>query len=102
MESVPNFHQRTPLFPGSSCPSLSGDGLESEDPFSLSSSNFPQQGKETEYDRVDQLNLILDVVGTPSEEDVCSVGNPTTEKFLRGLPKRPPQVRRGVAQEQAG
>lgn len=83
-ESVADYLQRAPLFPGTSCPSLSGDGLH--DPFSF------KPGKETEYDRVDQLQVILDVIGTPNEEEVRSVGNPSTEKFLRELPHRPPQV----------
>jgi mitogen-activated protein kinase 1/3 len=86
-ESVPDFQMRAPLFPGASCPSLSGDGLT--DPFNTS--NFVGHGTETDYDRVDQLNLILDVIGTPSEECIGSVRNPTTEKFLRGLRKRPAQ-----------
>jgi serine/threonine protein kinase len=89
-ESVSDYSDRTPLFPGTSCPSLSGGGLD-DHPFS--SSHFPQQGKETEFDRLDQLNLILDVIGTPDEEDIKAIQNPEKERYLMdSMPYRQPQV----------
>jgi serine/threonine protein kinase len=126
-ESVEDYQDRTPLFPGTSCPSLSGDGLDaasssSSSPFS--SSFFAQQsqeaaggagaaggggeggggereggggegggGQETEGDRLDQLHLILDVIGTPAEEDVRALQHPQKESFLlECMPRRAPQV----------
>ena len=83
-ESIPNSHSRKALFPGSSCPSLSGDGLH--DPFSSNS------GAETHYDRVDQLNIILRVIGTPDEEELRSVTNPEAKRYLQRLEKQSPQV----------
>ena len=89
MESVRDYRDRTPLFPGTSCPSLSGDGID--DPFS--SFNAAGQGKETETDRLDQLNLILDVVGTPDVADVKAMCSPEKESYLlESMPRREPQV----------
>jgi len=55
--SVGEYQHRQPLFPGKSCFPLSAD-------------------RPTSYaDQVDQLNVIFDVIGTPTEEDVASIGN---------------------------
>ena len=87
-ESISDYRDRTALFPGTSCPSLSGDG---GDPFDTS--NVPNLGKETEYDRLDQLTLILDVIGTPDEEDVRAINSPEKEAYLlESMPYRKPQV----------
>jgi mitogen-activated protein kinase 1/3 len=99
-DSVSDYRDRTPLFPGTSCPSLSGDGLD--DPFAPSSffttaasggENQSQGGRETEHDRLDQLNLILDVIGTPAQEDVHALQDPGKESYLlEALQRREPQV----------
>mmetsp|Transcript_15826 Transcript_15826/g.26470 ORF Transcript_15826/g.26470 Transcript_15826/m.26470 type:complete len:507 (+) Transcript_15826:128-1648(+) len=88
VESVADYRDRTPLFPGTSCPSLSGDGID--DPFS--SAAFMGQTKETETDRLDQLNLILDVVGTPDQADVRAMCSPEKQSYLlECMPRREPQ-----------
>jgi len=69
-ESVKNFKDRAPLFPGKSCFPLSAD-------------------KPTSYtDKLDQLNVIFDVIGTPSQEDVESLGE--VKQYLKRLSKKPP------------
>ena len=53
--SVPGYQDRTPLFPGGTCYPLSGEtGVADE--------------------RLDQLSVIFEVIGTPSMEDVASIG----------------------------
>jgi mitogen-activated protein kinase 1/3 len=55
--SVPSYQNRQPLFPGKSCFPLSAD-------------------RPTSYaDQLDQLNVIFDVIGTPSDDDISSIGN---------------------------
>ncbi|GMI32444.1 hypothetical protein TeGR_g3577, partial [Tetraparma gracilis] len=55
--SVPSYQDRQPLFPGKSCFPLSAD-------------------RPTTYaDQLDQLNVIFDVIGTPSDADISSIGN---------------------------
>ena len=51
-EVVPVFENRSPLFPGSSC-------------YPLSSGISPSSNN----DRIDQLSLIFEVLGTPSKDD---------------------------------
>jgi mitogen-activated protein kinase 1/3 len=84
-ESVPDYQDRQPLFPGSSCPSLSVDA--NDGPVTPRSNR-----REKPVDRYDQLNTILDVVGTPSEEDIMATEDVATIAFLKGLPVRPPDV----------
>eukprot|EP00978_Attheya_sp_CCMP212_P023224 scaffold70598_cov60-Attheya_sp.AAC.1 len=55
--SVPSYQDRVPLFPGGSCYPLSGEG-----------------GSIKSDERLDQLSVIFGVIGTPSEEDVASIG----------------------------
>ncbi|GET91891.1 mitogen activated protein kinase, putative [Leishmania tarentolae] len=43
------------------------------------------QGK----DRVNQLDKIVDVIGTPSEEDISSVGSSAAQKYLKKKSHRP-------------
>ena len=86
-ESIPDYQNRSPLFPGTSCPSLSRDP---SDPKTIAEQQKFE--RETRSDRYDQLNTILDVIGTPIDEDINEIGNETTENFLRGLPIRQPQV----------
>jgi mitogen-activated protein kinase 1/3 len=90
-ESVPDYQNRAPLFPGTSCPSLSRDPADSNAIRGLDSKGLT---RETRGDRYDQLNTILDVIGTPADEDIEEIRNEATEKFLRLLPYRRPQVQR--------
>ncbi|CAM9802229.1 unnamed protein product, partial [Heterosigma akashiwo] len=67
--SVPRFADRAPLFPGKSCFPLSADRATSF------------------TDKLDQLNVIFDVIGTPSGDDVHSLGE--VRQYLRRLPPKP-------------
>ena len=55
--SVPGYQDRAPLFPGGSCYPLSGEG-----------------GSVKTDERLDQLNVIFGVIGTPDPEDIESIG----------------------------
>jgi len=55
--SVPCYQDRMPLFPGGSCFPLSAD--------------VTANGRD---ERLDQLSVIFSVIGTPSDEDVSSIG----------------------------
>ena len=98
VESVSDYRDRTPLFPGTSCPSLSPSGSGSGDrdhPFGPPRER-EGEGEEGEGggDRLDQLHLILGVIGTPGPEDVRAIGDPEKENFLlHQMPFRTPQVR---------
>ncbi|CAH0482621.1 unnamed protein product [Peronospora belbahrii] len=71
--SVPSHYQREPLFPGVSCFPLSpGAGQIA----------LPQDSR-------DQLNTILDVLGTMEEEDIAEIADPGVQFYLRSLPPRP-------------
>lgn len=66
--SVPSYEDREPLFPGGSC-------------FPLS------EGLTTANDRLDQLSVILSVIGTPSTEDIQSIGK--ASEYMQSLKKSP-------------
>jgi len=68
--SVPGYEDRVPLFPGGSCFPLSGEG---------------DSGKSNE--RLDQLSVILGVIGTPLAEDIDSIGN--ANEYIKTLKKSP-------------
>lgn len=88
-ESIPDYQNRTPLFPGTSCPSLSRDPADS---IATRLPDTKALSRETRGDRYDQLNTILDVIGTPSDEDIQEIGTESTIEFLKSLPYRQPQV----------
>lgn len=69
-ESVLSFRDRRPLFPGKSCFPLSADN------------------DRTYKDQLDQLNVIFDVIGTPSEDDLVHLGD--VQHYLRGLKPKVP------------
>jgi len=69
-ESVPSYQDRVPLFPGGSCYPLSGEG-----------------GSVKSNERLDQLSVIISVIGTPSEEDINSIGK--AKDYIATLKKRP-------------
>lgn len=56
-----NYQDRSPLFPGGSCFPLSGNKDDGGDD-----------------DRLDQLNVILGVIGTPDEAELEGVGTKVT------------------------
>merc|ERR550539_1907984 len=62
--NVPNAAEREPLFPGKSCFPLSA-----KDPFAY-------------QDRMDQLNVIFEVIGTPSKEIIQECCNKQCQKYL--------------------
>nr|CCA17886.1 mitogenactivated protein kinase putative [Albugo laibachii Nc14] len=68
VESYPRYRERVPLFPGRSCFPLSADR-----PTTFS-------------DKLDQLNVIFNVIGTPSESDIGDLGE--VKQYLRKLPKK--------------
>jgi mitogen-activated protein kinase 1/3 len=65
--SVPGYQDRTPLFPGGTCYPLSGEGSIKTD------------------ERLDQLNMIFGVIGTPSPEDIQAIGK--ANKYIQTLGK---------------
>jgi len=67
--SVPGYQDRTPLFPGGACYPLSGDTDNEE--------------------RIDQLNVIFGVIGTPSEEDIAEVGK--ANEYIKTLKSMRPK-----------
>ena len=69
-ESVPSYQDRVPLFPGGSCYPLSGEG-----------------GSVKADDRLDQLSVIFSVIGTPSEEDLASIGK--AKEYIASLKRKP-------------
>lgn len=73
-ESVPNPSGRIPLFPGRSC-ALSKDGHTTE----------------RHADRSDQLDVIFDNIGTPTEEEIAEIADDDTKAFLRCKRKRAPK-----------
>lgn len=70
-ESIPQFKDRVPLFPGKSCFPLSADN------------------DRTYKDQLDQLNVIFDIIGTPMEEDITNLGE--VQNYLKGLQKKNPK-----------
>lgn len=64
--------ERQALFPGRSCFPLSA-----ESPLAYA-------------DQLDQLNVIFDVLGTPSESDLAGVDNVTARAYIRALPRKRP------------
>lgn len=67
---------RSPLFPGSSCFPLSPDRKHRRD------FKFHTRGT------TDQLNVIFDVLGTPSEEEISHIQSPDAKKHIKALENR--------------
>jgi len=76
-ENAPTFMDRTPLFPGSSCFPLSPDHKAK-----VNSQGFPLSSS-------DQLNVIFDIIGTPTEEDLSFVTDIKATEYLKSFHKRP-------------
>jgi mitogen-activated protein kinase 1/3 len=67
--NVPSYENRKPLFPGGACYPLSGDGAALK-----------------KDERIDQLSTIFDVIGSPSEEDLQSIG--CASEYVTSLGKK--------------
>ena len=67
--NVEGYQDRKPLFPGGTCFPLSGEG------------------KLTNDDKLDQLSVIFAVIGTPSKEDISTVGK--ANEYIKSLGKSP-------------
>lgn len=65
--NCPSYEDRKPIFPGGTCFPLSGDLELKAD------------------DRVDQLNVIFSVIGTPSAEDISTIGK--ANQYIETLKK---------------
>lgn len=72
----PNTIKDQPLFPGKSCFPLSPDKLQKKEALQ----KFPFSDK-------DQLNVIIDVLGSPTEEDLSFVTDQTAINYLEIFPK---------------
>ena len=69
--NVATYQDRNPLFPGGTCFPLSGDGDLKND------------------EKVDQLSAIFGVLGTPSADDVASIGK--ANEYIKSLGKMKPK-----------
>ena len=66
--SVAGYQDRKPLFPGGTCYPLSGD-----------------LDKIKTEERLDQLSMIFGIIGTPSPEDIASIGN--ANEYINSMEK---------------
>lgn len=71
-----HHEDRGPLFPGSSCYPLSPDRKHRSD------LKFHTRGS------TDQLNVIFDLLGTPSEADICTLQREDAKKHIRSCPRK--------------
>ena len=72
-ENAPTFMERSPLFPGNSCFPLSPDHHTK-----VRRAGFPSSNS-------DQLNVIFDVIGTPSEEDLQLITDDKALTYIRSF-----------------
>jgi len=75
-DNAPYYIERGPIFPGKSCFPLSPD----VDITNLSN-GYPSSES-------DQLNIILEVIGTPSEEDLAELANSRAVHYIKGFKKK--------------
>ena len=88
IESVSNYHDRVALFPGKSCYPLSGDKLDKTD--GGNGNGKDHLHLENDKDRVDQLSVIFDVIGSPNECDISDINDTEVQEYLRKIsPKKP-------------
>ena len=73
-ESAPTYLDRKPLFPGKSCFPLSPDKHAQEE-----RKGFP-------FSKNDQLAVIFEVIGTPTEEDKSFVTDTKAIEYLEAFP----------------
>ena len=77
-ENAPTFLDRQPLFPGKFCFPLSPPGSNK---VKVNEFGFPNE-------KTDQLNVIFDVIGTPSEEEMDFITDPNGILYLKSLKVR--------------
>ena len=73
-ENAPTFMERSPLFPGKSCFPLS----PGKNKVKINEYGFPNE-------KADQLNVIFDVIGSPSEESMGFITDPNAILYLKSL-----------------
>lgn len=76
-ENAPTYQDRHPLFPGTSCFPLSPDHKAC-----VKKGSFPASNS-------DQLNVIFDVIGTPTEEEMSFVTDAKALEYLKSFSPRP-------------
>jgi len=79
-ENAATFLDRTPLFPGKFCFPLSPP--DKSNSIKINQYGFP-------IDKTDQLNVIFDVIGTPSNDDLDFVTDNNGILYLKSLKSRP-------------
>lgn len=77
-ENAPTFMDRQPLFPGKYCFPLSPPDSNKVD---VNEHGFPNN-------KADQLNVICDVIGSPSEEDMEFITDPNGKLYLKSMKKK--------------
>ena len=75
-ENAPTYLDRRPLFPGSSCFPLSPDSKAT-----IKRHGFP-------FSSTDQLNVIFDLIGTPSEDEMSFVTDSKAFEYMKTFPMR--------------
>lgn len=75
-DNAPYYIERGPIFPGKSCFPLSPD---------VDITNLTNGYPSSE---TDQLNIILEVIGTPSDEDLAELSNPRAIHYIKSFKKR--------------
>mmetsp|Transcript_9660 Transcript_9660/g.18901 ORF Transcript_9660/g.18901 Transcript_9660/m.18901 type:complete len:419 (+) Transcript_9660:8077-9333(+) len=75
-ENAPTFMDRSPLFPGNSCFPLSPDHHTK-----MRRAGFPSSNS-------DQLNVIFDIIGTPSEDDTNYITDDKAMLYLKSFTHR--------------
>lgn len=75
-ESAPTYLDRRPLFPGKSCFPLSPD------------KNVKEERKGFPFSKNDQLAVIFEVIGTPTEQDKSFVTDAKATEYLDAFPVR--------------
>jgi len=79
-ENAPTIVERTPLFPGKFCFPLSPP--DKSKAIQVNEKGFP-------VDRSDQLNVIFEVIGTPSEEDMQFITDKNGILYLKSIKPKP-------------
>lgn len=108
-DNIGDYRRRRALFPGESCGELSAEDLATVQRKRLAalnnnngsdSKNNEEESEEDEHQRLlqesfgnekSQLNVIFDVIGTPSDRDLRHLDTRTLS-FLRTVKTRPPRV----------
>ena len=78
-ENCINPYDRKPLFPGKSCFPLSPPRDQS---------NIQRTNNAYPVDSRDQLNLIFDVIGTPSDDDVSFITDKHAKEYLKSFGRK--------------